>query len=123
MYEKYQKKLENLLDTKLEKTEKVELASVDDLKKLKQEYMETYADAGEVRKLGVQLNKKARSSFEYLSKIENKIKENLRSFKQKAKDLGIKEESVKEYNELNSFLKSAKNYLKIYKQAMEYRTL
>ena len=39
------------------------------------------------------------------------------------KDLGIKEESVKEYNELNSFLKSAVNYLKIYKQAMEYRTL
>jgi len=33
MYEKYQKKLESLLDTKLEKTEKVELGAIDDLKK------------------------------------------------------------------------------------------
>jgi len=33
MYEKYQKKLESLLDTKLEKTKKVELGAIDDLKK------------------------------------------------------------------------------------------
>jgi regulator of replication initiation timing len=103
--------------------EKVELSIVDDLKKLEQEYMNTYADTGEVRKLGVLLKKKARSAFDDLSKTENKIKQALKEFEQMAKDLGIKPTSVKEYKSLIDSAKSIPNYLRIYKQAMELNTL
>jgi hypothetical protein len=108
---------------KIVRGEKVELGIVDDLEKLRQEYMNTYADTREVRKLGVLLKKKARSAFDDLSKTENKIKQALKEFEQKANDLGIKPASVKEYKNLSDSAKSIPDYLRIYKQAMKLDTL
>lgn len=105
-------------------SEKVELASINDLRALEKEYMGTFSNLSDVRRIAVELKKKAQSSIDVLNKIENKIKQDLNSFEQKAKDLGVDVKNVKEYQNLNRILKdSIPEYIRIYKQAIKVDTL
>ena len=123
-----QKSVYNRLFSKEEKTEleshKVELSLLGDLKKLEEEYFKTYDNTREVRKLGVALKKKAKSSFQDLSKTEKKIKKALDEFEKAAKDLGLKADKVEEYKSLKRILTSdIPDYLKIFEQAQDFSTL
>jgi len=85
MYDKYLNKLESLLDTKLEKTEKVELGVVDELL--------SYAKKGgkkfdELAKLNNFADKIERSLRKEQQEIEQKLKETEKA-KVLAKNLGV----------------------------------
>lgn len=104
--------------------QKVELSSISDLQSLEKEYMGTFSNLSDVRRIGVELKKKAQSSIDILNKIENKIKQELNSFEQKAKELGVDVKGVKEYQNLNRILSDdIPNYIRIYKQALKVDTL
>lgn len=104
--------------------EKVELASIDALKSLKKEYFKTYDTLRDVRRIGVELKKKAQSGISDLNKIESKIKQELNLFEQKAKELGVDVKGVKEHQDLNRILNDdIPDYIRIFKQALKVDTL
>ena len=104
--------------------QKVELGSVDDLKSLEKEYFKTFDTLRDVRRIGVELKKKAQSGISDLNKIENKIKQELNLFEQKAKDLGVDVKGVKEYQSLNRIVKDdIPEYMRIFKQVLKVDTL
>jgi len=105
-------------------TQNLQLSSINDLNAVKKEYMGTFSNLSDVRRLGVELKKKAQSSIDILNKIENKIKQELSSFEQKAKDLGVDVKNVKEYQDLVRVLNTdIPDYIRIYKKAMKVDTL
>ena len=58
------------------------------------------------------------------SQIENKIKQELNLFEQKAKDLGVDVKGVKEYQSLNRIVKDdIPEYMRIFKQVLKVDTL
>ena len=104
--------------------EKVELSSINDLESVQKQYFNTFDNVRDVRKIGVELKKKAQSSLSDLNKVESKINQELKSFEQAAKDLGVDIKGVKIYQELKDIVnKSIPDYKRIFKQAMAVDTL
>lgn len=123
MSKKVMKKIVSIEKQELS-AEKVELSSIDDLKSLEKEYFKTFDTVRDVRRIGVELKKKAQSGISDLNKIENKIKQELNLFEQKAKDLGVDVKGVKEYQSLNQIVKdNIPEYMRIFKQALKVDTL
>ncbi len=96
MYEKYQKKLESLLDTKLEKTEKVDLALNQDIKKNVDEINFNIAglndilkiiksDLPKLRKIIDNGKNKSADNIKLMTKTEQLVNKYVKA----AKDLGI----------------------------------
>ena len=101
--------------------QKVELASVDELKSLEKEYMSTFADLSDIRRIGVELKNKAKGAASDLSKVQSKIKQELNSFQKKAEELGVDFKRIKEYQNLDRILNDdLPEYLAIYERVAKF---
>ena len=113
MYEKYQKKLESLLETKLEKTKKVDLALNEDIKKNVDEINFNIAGLNDILKIiksdlpklrKIIDNGKNRSADNI--KLMTKTEQLVNKYVKAAKDLGIPGGMIDVY--VNSFEKAKK---------------
>jgi phage-related tail protein len=105
MYEKYLNKLESLLDTKLEKTEKVEFADYD-FKKYKQQYDKSFTKYRNDYRKNINGAKSATDKhfvevFDLLEKAEKEFDE----FGNKAKELGVDFRGTKQFQEFQQLKK------------------
>ena len=119
MYEKYLNKLESLLDTKLEKTEKVEFGAIDDFEK-------EYNNASQLHTKGMRQTtevdeaaRKALDLYDQAGKSYLKANARYQEVEKAAKDLGVElpQKVVALKKDLSQSLKdidsASKNLLKI----------
>ena len=113
MYEKYQKKLESLLETKLEKTKKVDLALNEDIKKNVDEINFNIAGLNDILKIIKSDSPKLRKIIDNGKnrsadnmKLMLKTEQLVNKYVKAAKDLGIPGGMIDVY--VNSFEKAKK---------------
>ena len=85
---------------------KIDLSSINELERLRSEYLDIFSFLGEIRKIGVNLKKKSKEAVGVSNKLESKIKKELNNFEQKVKELGLNPNDSKEYKELFDILKT-----------------
>ena len=85
---------------------RVDLSSINELERLRSEYLDIFSFLREIRKIGVNLKKKSKEAMDTSNKLESKIKKELNNFEQKVKELGLNPNDSKEYKELFDILKN-----------------
>jgi hypothetical protein len=98
---------------KIVKGEKVELALVDDLKKLNNSYLSDTDTANSKIKGLLSDARSIESKIESALKNVSKIKSAISKIEQSAKDLGIKTSNIKELETANVILKDSNDYKQI----------
>ena len=107
-------KVFSMIQTKTElKSEKVELALVDDLKKLNNSYLSDTDTANSKIKGLLSDARSIESKIESALKNVSKIKTAISKVEQSAKDLGIKSSNIKELETANVILKNSNDYKQI----------
>ena len=107
-------KVFSMIQTKTElKSEKVELALVDDLKKLNNSYLSDTDTANSKIKGLLSDARSIESKIESALKNVSKIKTAISKVEQSAKDLGIKSSNIKELETANVILKDSNDYKQI----------
>jgi predicted nucleic acid-binding Zn-ribbon protein len=101
-----------MIQTEL-KSEKVELALVDDLEKLNNSYLSDTDTANSKIKGLLSDARSIESKIESALKNVSKIKSAISKVEQSAKDLGIKTSNIKELETANTILKDSNDYKQI----------
>ena len=110
-----------LFNPKTNLSKKVNLESINELKKLESDFYDLIPSATrDIRFKGVELRKMARTAIEESDRFENEIKQALNLFEQKAVELGVNPSDISEYVDLLFTLQETlPNYRDIFKVAMD----